>query len=179
MSTATREFPTLDLRALLVAAAFSLCSVAAFAKDPPTAATAPAVTVGGEVSKPLHLDATALAKMPRQSVEASSHGTSGRWEGVALIDILRAAGAPTGDKLRGRNLSLYVRVDATDGYHAVYALAELDPAFRDSQVILADRRDGKPLDAKEGPFRIIAAGEKRPARWVRQVAGIKLLRAPD
>jgi hypothetical protein len=83
-----------------------------------------------------------------------------------------------GEKLRGKNLSLYVCVRTRDGYQAVFALAELDPGFRDAEVILADRHDGKVLDAKEGPFRIIVAGEKRPARWVREVTSIDVLRAP-
>lgn len=167
-----------SFRALLVAASLALCSACAFAEAPPSTAAA-SVAVGGEVATPLHLDAAALAKMPRQRIEASAHGVSGVWEGVALADVLRTAGAPLGDKLRGKNLSLYVRIDAADGYHVVYALAELDPEFRDSKVILADRHDGKALDAQEGPFRVIAAGEKRPARWVRQVTAIELLRAPD
>lgn len=165
-------------RVLLVAATLALCSPCAFAEGPPTTAAAPGVAVGGEVATALHLDAAALAKMPRQRIQASAHDVAGVWEGVALADVLRAAGAPLGDKLRGKNLLFYVRIDAADGYHAVYALAELDPEFRDSKIILADRCDGKPLDAKEGPFRIIAAGEKRPARWVRQVTAIELRRAP-
>lgn len=165
-----------------VAVAFSLlvwlaCGVAQAQQAP--AAAAPVVALGGEVAKPLRLDAAALATMKRVSVEANDHGTTGRWEGVRLIDLLREAGVPTGDTLRGKALALYLRIGAADGYRAVYALAELDAGFRDGEVILADRRDGKPLDAKEGPFRIVAAGEKRPARWVRQVVAIDVLRAPE
>ncbi|MFC4819270.1 molybdopterin-dependent oxidoreductase [Dokdonella ginsengisoli] len=152
------------------------CGVAQAEKAP--AAAAAAVTIGGEVAKPLRLDAEALAKHARVAVEANDHGKPGRWEGVRLIDLLREAGVPTGDTLRGPALALYVRIDAADGYRAVYALAELDAGFRDGEVILADRRDGKPLDTKEGPFRIVAPGEKRPARWVRQVTAIDVLRAP-
>jgi hypothetical protein len=163
----------------LLLAWLSAWSVAVFAADgPASVAPAAVVTIGGEVATPLRLDAAALAKMPRQRVEASAHGVAGTWEGVALLDVLRAAGAPIGDALRGRNLVLYVRIGATDGYQVVYALAELDPGFRDARVILADTRDGKPLDAKEGPFRIIAADERRPGRWVRNVNAIDLLRAP-
>ena len=36
-------------------------------------------------------------------------------------------------------------------YRVVFALAEVDPAFAVRDIILADKRDGKPLDAKEGP----------------------------
>jgi len=34
---------------------------------------------------------------------------------------------------------------------------------------------GKPLDAKEGPFRIIALGDKRAARWIRQVTVLRIV----
>jgi hypothetical protein len=37
---------------------------------------------------------------------------------------------------------------------------------------LADTKDGQPLPPREGPFRIIVPGEKRPARWVRQVSAV-------
>lgn len=164
---------------LVAMLAIGLCSHHAFAEAPASTASTAAVAVGGEVATPLQLDAAALAKLPRQRVEASAHGVTGVWEGVALVDLLRAAGAPVGDALRGANLRLYVRIRAADGYRVVYALAELDPGFREATVILADRRDGKPLDAKEGPFRIVAAGEKRPGRWVRNVTAIDLLRAPE
>ena len=46
------------------------------------------------------------------------------------------------------------------------------------EIILADKRDGKPLAGlagKEGPFRIVAPGDKRPARWIRQVASMKVV----
>ncbi len=39
--------------------------------------------------------------------------------------------------------------------------------------IPADKRDGKPLNAKEGPF--VAPGDTRAARWVRQVIALKVI----
>jgi hypothetical protein len=66
-------------------------------------------------------------------------------------------------------------VEAADGYRVVFALAEIDPAFATREIILADKRDGKALDAKEGPLRIVAPGDKRPARWVRQVVTLRLI----
>lgn len=137
------------------------------------------VAVGGEVARPLVLDRAALAAMARRTVRASAHGVEGEYGGVALFDVLRAAGAPLGEALRGPNLALYVRIAAADGYRVVYALAELDPKFRDDGVLLVDTRDGKPLDAGEGPFRLVAPAEKRPGRWVRQVTRIDVLKAAD
>jgi hypothetical protein len=56
----------------------------------------------------------------------------------------------------------------------VFALPELDDAFTDRIVLLADRKDGKGLTEREGPFRIIVPHEKRPARWVRQVVSLTI-----
>ncbi len=145
--------------------------------DAPSAATA-SVSVSVEGAAALHMDAAALAKLPQHQVHAEAHGKTVNCEGPALIDVLAAAGAPSGDKLRGKNLTLYVRISAADDYHAVFALAELDPGFRDDVAVITSRCDGAPLDAKDGPFRLVVPGDKRPARWVRQVTAIDLLRAP-
>lgn len=126
--------------------------------------------VDGLVEKSLNLSAEDLERMPRQTVEARDHdGRLVRFTGVTLTQILKAAGAPLGEKLRGPLLSRVLLVQAADGYRAVFALPELDPAFTDSVVLLADRRDGQSLAAGEGPLRLVVAHEKRQARWVRQV----------
>jgi hypothetical protein len=66
-------------------------------------------------------------------------------------------------------------VEAADGYKVIFALAEIDPAFATREIVLADKRNGKPLDAKEGPPRVVAPGDKRPARWVRQVTSLRIV----
>ena len=43
------------------------------------------------------------------------------------------------------------------------ALPEIDPAFTTKPILLALLRDGKPLDEKEGPYRIVIPAEKRMA----------------
>lgn len=48
------------------------------------------------------------------------------------------AGAPLGDKLRGKALATYVIARAKDGYVVVYSLAEVDPAMSGSQMMVAD-----------------------------------------
>jgi DMSO/TMAO reductase YedYZ molybdopterin-dependent catalytic subunit len=164
-------------RVSLALVALALTCALAFARD---AAVAPGVDIGGERVTATHLSLADIAKIvPRAEVHASVHGTAAVWSGVPLIDLLRTAGAPTGDALRGPALALYVRVMAADGYRAVFALAELDPGTGHANVLLADQRDGKPIDDKEGPLRLIVAGDARPARWVRQVIAIDLLSAPS
>ncbi len=133
------------------------------------------LTVGGEVEKPLKLSATEIAKLPRTTVRARDHsGVESTFEGVALFEFLKLAGVPLGEKLRGKAVSNCLIVDAADGYRAVFAVPELDPAFTDRVILLADKRDGKPLSETEGPLRIVAPQEKRQARWVRQVTGLTI-----
>jgi DMSO/TMAO reductase YedYZ molybdopterin-dependent catalytic subunit len=136
------------------------------------------LTVGGEVAHPLKLTADDLAKLPRRSLQAKAHdGKEAMFDGVELADVLKLAGVKFGEQLRGKELAMFLVVSAADGYHAVFALPELDHAFTDRIVILADRRDGKPLAEKEGPLRIVVPDEKREARWVRQVVTFTIRRA--
>jgi len=133
-------------------------------------AQAPTVKVLGEVLNPLTLSATDLAAMPRTTVSAKDkQGVSHSFSGVAVSEIFNKAGVTTGKQLRGENLAKYLLVTCADGYQVVFSLAELDSAFTDRVVILADQEEGKPLPASTGPFRMIVPGEKKPARNCFQV----------
>jgi len=116
-----------------------------------------------------------LAKAQRVTVNVHDHDTSANFEGVPLSAVLASAGIALGDKLRGPRLAEALLAEASDGYKVVFALAELDPAFATREIILSDIRDGKPLDAKEGPFRIVVPGDKPPARWIRQVTSLRIV----
>jgi DMSO/TMAO reductase YedYZ molybdopterin-dependent catalytic subunit len=119
-----------------------------------------------------------LASIPRKEVRASAHKVSGVFSGVPLYDVLRLVGAPGTDSLRGPALAAYVLVEARDGYRVTFALAELNAGFTDKLVLLADRKDGAALSGADGPFQLIVPDEKRPARWVRQVARISVVMVP-
>lgn len=81
-----------------------------------------------------------------------------------LTEILKPAGVKFGEALRGWDLALFLVVEAADHYRAVFGLPELGHAFTDRVVLLADRRDGKPLATNEGPLHLIVPDEKRQAR---------------
>jgi len=147
-------------------------------KSAPPSNTTMLLQVAGEVSHPLSITGDEFAKLPRQTVKAKGHdGVDSQFDGVRLVDILATAGVPTGKDLRGPAMALYLVVEASDGYRVVFGLTELDPAFTDRVILLADRRDGKPLSAKDGPLQVIVPGEKKHARWVRQVIRLKVGRA--
>ena len=136
-----------------------------------TATAHPAIEIVGPDGKAV---AVALDSIERRTVVTEDRGVKATFEGVALRDVLARAGAVFGEKLRGTLLAQVVLVTARDGYQVVYGIAELDPAFTDQIVLLADRRDGKPLLPDTGPWQIIVPNDKRPARWIRQVIRIEI-----
>jgi hypothetical protein len=122
------------------------------------------------------LEAPAIAALPRVSVPLTIHGEAHIFEGPLLIDVLRTMGVETGAALRGPVLAQAVVVRAADGYAVVFGLAELDPGTRPNRIILADSVDGAPLAAGDGPFRLVVEGDLRPARSVRQVMAVEVVR---
>lgn len=118
--------------------------------------------------------AAQISALKHVTVNTKDHDTPAQFEGIPVADLLKLAGVEV-SKMKGSQMTQVLSVEAADGYEVVFALAEFDPDFANRQVILADKRDGKPLDAKEGPWRIVAPGDKRPARWIRQVTSIKVV----
>ena len=119
------------------------------------------------------MDSAELAKLPRHKVSLNDHGKQVLYEGALLHDVLTHAKFDFGKGLHGKQqLSSYVLATASDGYEVVFALAELDPTICDSDVLLADTREGKPLAAQEGPLRIISPRDKRPARSIKMLQEI-------
>jgi DMSO/TMAO reductase YedYZ molybdopterin-dependent catalytic subunit len=142
------------------------------------AQTSASVKISGEVTTPLTINDDDLHKFTQTTVTRKDHdGKEHTYSGVILADLLKKAGATLGADLKGKNLIKYILVTAADNYQVVFALAELDKAFTDRTIILADQVDGKPLPAGEGPFRIIVQDEKKPARCIREVVSIQVLSA--
>lgn len=115
-----------------------------------------------------------LASFAHVVVDVQDHGTPAQFQGIPLVALLQKAGLKFDAKSHVPAISDVIIVEASDGYKASFAIAEIDPSISSSQVVLADKSDGKPLDAKQGPLRIIATGDKRAARWVRQVTVVRV-----
>jgi DMSO/TMAO reductase YedYZ molybdopterin-dependent catalytic subunit len=125
------------------------------------------VQITGAVKQPLTLTAEELGKMPRASVTTTSNGMQTVYEGVWIHEVLKRAGAPQGETLRGKALAGYVLAEAQDGYQVVFSLAELDPSFIDNQILLADTANGKALFGAQGRFRLVVPKDKLGARSIR------------
>lgn len=137
--------------------------------------TTTSVQVTGAVKQPLTLTADDLAKMPRATVKTTSSGMDTVYEGVWLHEVLKRAGAPQGSTLRGKALAGYMLAEASDGYQVVFSLAELDPAFIDNEILLADTANGKPLFGAQGRFRLVVPKDKPGARSVRMLTKLEVV----
>jgi hypothetical protein len=117
------------------------------------------------------LSRTDLAALPQVKVSVTDHATKGQvtYEGVSLSSVLEREGVSLGESLKGKRLASCLLVEAADDYRVVIA------ACTDQQILLAFLRGGKPLDDKEGPYRIVIPTEKRMARWVRQIEKLKIV----
>ena len=148
-----------------------------FAQAPPQAAPAAALAIKGDVASPTTLNADDLLKMPRETVSvAEQDGTNVEYEGVRLREILKRAGAPLGKELRGKALASYIVAKAHDGYQVVFTLAELDAGFANEQILVADKRDGKPLFGYQGPLRLVCPKDSAGARSVRMIETIEVVK---
>jgi DMSO/TMAO reductase YedYZ molybdopterin-dependent catalytic subunit len=163
------------LRAIFLVAGFSLW-LASAQTTVQNAATSE-LTIRGDIPAPLILKADDLARMPREAVSVPDQdGTKVSYEGVPLREILKRAGVPLGKELRGKALASYVLAKAHDGYQVVFSLGEIDTAFGNESIIVADKRDGKPLFGYQGPFRLVCPNDKAGARSVRMLETLELVR---
>src|SRR5262249_33813192 len=93
------------------------------------------------------------------------------FEGPLLWTVLQKAGVIDPEKHR-EQVSQTIVILGRDSYRAVLALGEIAPEFEGKQVIVAQRMDGKPLDAEH--LRVVVPLDKRGGRSVRDVMRIEV-----
>lgn len=153
--------------------AISVCLAAGQSSQHGTQAV---LKIFGNVTTPLTLTLDDLKKLPHRDATVKEHeGSTAVYQGVPLLTLLTRAGAPVGPQLKGKALASYVLASARDGYQVTFALAELDPAIRDSTVLVADQREGQALGEQLGPIRIIAVTDKKPARSIRMLTSLEVV----
>jgi DMSO/TMAO reductase YedYZ molybdopterin-dependent catalytic subunit len=167
-----------QMRARNLLALCALLSVAcAAALGASQAPAAPDVlTIGGDVERSISFTLAELRSLPRTTVTVEDEGRTVRYEGVLIGELLERAGAPLGAELRGDAVTTYVVASARDDYQAVFSLAELDPDYTNSRIIVADTVDGQALFDYQGPLRIVAPGDTRGSRSVRMLVRLEVVR---
>jgi hypothetical protein len=154
----------------------ALLSLAAWGQQ----ASSPILEISGDVPHPRSYQETEWKQLKHVSVSATNahEKKTATYSGVPLSDLLKEAGVPSGESLRGKGLLECVVVSASDGYQVTFSIGELDESVGNLQVLVADAEDGKPLGPAAGPLRLIVPADKRPARWVRMVKSIRVIANP-
>jgi len=158
-------------RALLLSLSVVLLAITSFAQQ-----TQPLLTIDGKIATPITITANDWAKLPHTTVTAHhGHGKeTHQFEGVPLKALLEKAGVVDPQKeLKGKAMLQFVVITASDGYRALFSIGEIDAATgATTDVLVADKLDGKPLDAHEGPLQLVVPTDKRPSRAARMVSRI-------
>jgi len=120
--------------------------------------------------------AATLAALPHKTITVHNEHTKAdeTYTGVQVIDLLTPLGVKA--QPRGKDFKFYLVAAGSDGYEVVYGIGEVTPDVHEATVIVADTENGKPL-ADDGPLKMVATGEKRPARWVRNLVSIRVMAA--
>jgi hypothetical protein len=137
------------------------------------AAQAQSIVVKGPQGRVETVSAADIKAMHRASITVP-YGDKATFTGAVIGDLLAEVGAPSDVRLHGPPVNQIVIVTGQDGFTTVLSLAETEKSFRTEPIILADQKNGKPLDAKQGPYRLVIGGELKPARSVYAVIEIEL-----
>lgn len=127
----------------------------------------------------LKFDAKALEAAGTSEVKVTEAGAAVTYKGIPLRTLLddRLKGANAMADLRGlADCVLLVR--ASDGYQVALSAAEVAMDEKGERFLIAFRRDGAPLEASQGPAKLIVPGDPKHVRWIRKIERIDLIRMP-
>lgn len=139
-------------------------------KDSPSTSLTVTVDLRSE-----HLSVADLEKMPQKTITVSNGHTKaqGSYSGVMLSDLLARYGVTFEGAGIARVYHSYLRATGTDGYWVLYSGSEIQGAMHNADVLVAIRKDGKGL-GDAGQIMLVASGDKRPARWVRNLISLSM-----
>ena len=138
-----------------------------------TGAPSTAFEVAGMVVKPGRFDLVSLRQLPQQDRDVRGRV----YRGASVWDFLNTTVGLAAPATRAEGLRRYVIVSGSDGYQALFSLAELDPTLGAQPLLIATELDGKPL-GDHGFARIVAPNDGKPGRWVSRLVRLEVLAAP-
>ena len=126
--------------------------------------------------KTMTLKLADLEAMPQRTltVHNGHSNVDETYTGVGLSDLLAALGISVENGGAKKVYHSYVRAEGTDKYFVLYSASELEPALHGGDAIVALTVDGKPI-VDDGQFKLVAAGEKKPARWVTNLSSLTVV----
>ena len=131
------------------------------------------VTAGGKTSTLTMAD---LQAMPQITLKVhNGHSNEDEtYTGVPMSLLLAKFGLSLTGAGAQKVYHSYVKAQGTDKYYVLYAATEFEPEIATWDSMVALTVDGHPL-MKDGDFRIIAGGERKPARWVNNLSALTIV----
>lgn len=131
------------------------------------------ITVDGKSST---VTLAELAAMPQKTVTVHNEHTKAdeTYSGVALADLLAKYGFAVGPSTHRKMLRSYISAEGTDQYWVLYSTTEVEGSEHTADVIVATSMNGRPL-GDDGKLKLIDSADKKPQRWVRNLAAITLV----
>jgi hypothetical protein len=119
------------------------------------------------------LSVAELQGFPQKSVTVhNEHNKADEtYSGVLLGDLLAKYGLPVDKTTHRKMLRSYLIAEGMDQYKVLMSVTEVESSEHDGDVIVATLLNGKPLGA-DGELKLIVSGDKKPERWVRNLASI-------
>jgi hypothetical protein len=140
------------------------------AHAPAPISTSLTLTIDGKATT---LSVAELQAMPQTTVTVHNEHTKvdETYTGVLLGAVLAKYGFPVNKTTHQKMLRSYVVAEGTDKYWVLYSATEIESSEHSGDVIVAMSMGGKPL-GEDGQFKLIDSGDKKPQRWVRNLASI-------
>ena len=142
------------------------------AKPAAALSTSLTLTVDGKATTFSVADLKAMAQKTVKVHNAHTNADE-TYSGVALGDLLAKAGFVADKTTQRKMLHSYLQVEGTDKYWVLYSLTEVEGSEHVGDVIVATSVDGKDLGA-DGELKLVSTEDKKPQRWVRNLAAIAL-----
>jgi len=141
------------------------------------ASTSLTLTVDGKATT---LSVTELQAMPQKTITVQNAHTKAdeTYSGVLLGDLLAKYGLPVDKTTQKQMLRSYLLAEGTDKYWVLFSVTEVEGSEHNGDVIVATALNGKPLGA-DGQLKLVASGDKKPQRWVRNLAAITVKTLPS
>jgi hypothetical protein len=140
------------------------------AHTPAVPSTSLTLTVDGKATT---LTVSELQAMPQKTITVHSEHTKTdeSYTGVLLGDLLAKYGFPVDKTTHRKMLHSYLLAEGTDKYWVLYSVTEIEGSEHEGSVIVATSMGGKPL-GEDGQLKLVDSGDKKPQRWVRNLAAI-------
>jgi DMSO/TMAO reductase YedYZ molybdopterin-dependent catalytic subunit len=141
-----------------------------------------ALQVTGRVASPRSFTREELVALPSvtQTVTFVSRPDprTTTFTGVRLLDLVKAAG---GLKLEGTHrlerLGLYLLARDRSGFGVTISWGEIDPICANRELFVAYQCEGEPLSPSEGMARLVVPGDAHGARFISQLAELRVCAA--